>query len=63
MAIGYKHKTSTDTSNILRDVTTKDLHLVGKINHEIFNITQYLPPKVKIDIQFEHAPSNFFCEE
>ena len=36
-AIGYEYKTDTDTRNILRDATTKDLHLVGKTNHEIFN--------------------------
>ena len=40
MAIGYGYKTDKNTSNILRDATTKDLHLVGKINHEIFNIRQ-----------------------
>ena len=51
MTIGYEYKTNTDTTNILREATTKDLHLVGKLNHEIFNIPQWLPPNVKIDIK------------
>jgi hypothetical protein len=38
MTIGYEYKTNTDSSNILREATTKDLHLVGKLNDEIFNI-------------------------
>ena len=38
LAILYDYKTDTDAINKLRDVTTTDLHLVGKINHGIFNI-------------------------
>jgi len=50
-AIGYEYRTNTDATNILRDVTTKDLYLVGKTKHEIFNIPQWLPLNVKIDIK------------
>ena len=39
-SVGYEYKTNSDSSNILSDVTTKDLHLVRKINHEIINIPQ-----------------------
>ena len=28
--IGYEYKRNTDTSNILRNTTTKDLHLIEK---------------------------------
>ena len=59
MAFEYEYKTGTDISNILRDVKTKGLHLVGEMNHEIFNIPQWLPPKVKIDIKLQLTPSNF----
>ena len=59
MTIGYEYKTDTDTSNILRDVVTNDLHLVWKINHEIFNIPQWLPLHFKIDIKLQLPPSNF----
>ena len=44
MAIRYEYKTETHSSNILRDSATIDLQLVGKINHEIPNILQWLPP-------------------
>ena len=59
LAIGYEYKKDTDTSNILKDATTKDLHLVGKINHEIINKIQGLPPSFKIDIKLQTAPSSF----
>ena len=36
LAIGLERKMNTDTNNILRDVRTKALHLVGKL------ITKYL---------------------
>ena len=57
--LGYEYKTDTDTTNILGDAITKDLHFVGKLNHELFNIPQRLPPNVKIDIKLQLAPSNF----
>jgi len=38
LAIGYGCRMDTDTTNLRRDVTTKDLHLVKNTNHEIFNI-------------------------
>ena len=38
ITIGYEYKTDTDTGNMLRDATTKDLYLAGKINHETFYI-------------------------
>jgi len=40
MTIRCEYKTETGTSNVLRDATIKDLHLIGKINHEIFNIPE-----------------------
>jgi hypothetical protein len=63
LAIGYEHKSDTDTGNILRDVTTKDLHLVGKLNHEKFNIPQWLPSNVKIDIKLQLALSNSILQK
>ena len=39
--IGYEYKTDTDTSNVLRNATTKDLPLAGKINDEMSNIPQW----------------------
>ena len=60
LAIGYEYKPNTVTINILEDATSKDLHTLGwEINHEIFNIPQWLPPNVKIDIKLPLASSNF----
>ena len=59
MAIGYEYKTDIDTSSIFRDITTKGLPLVGKTNHEIINIPQRLPSKLKIEIKLQLAPANF----
>ena len=61
--IGYESKTDNDTANILGDATTKDLHLDGKIKHELFNIPQWLPPNFKVDIKLQLAPSNFICKK
>jgi len=63
MAFGNEYKTDTYTSNILRDATNKDLNLVGKINFEIFNIPQWLPPNVRINIKLQLAPSNFILRK
>jgi hypothetical protein len=62
MAIGYEYKTNIDTGNILRDATTKDLHF-GEINHEIFNVRQWLPPNVQIDIKLQLAQLNFILRK
>ena len=63
LAIGYEYKQDSVTTNILEDAKTKVLHLVGKINHEIFNIPQRLPPNVKIDIKLQLALSNFILQK
>jgi len=59
VAIRHEQKLDTDTIKILRDTTTKDLPLVGKINLEMFNLPQWLPSNVNIDIKLKLAPSNF----
>jgi len=43
-------------------VTTKDLLLVRKINHEIFNIPEFVSPYVYINTKL-HAPSNFILQK
>ena len=43
-------------------MTTKDLLLVRKINHEIFNIPEFASPYVYINIKL-HAPSNFILQK
>ena len=63
VAIRYEYETGTDNSNILRDLTTQDLQLVGKTIHEIFNIPLGLPPNVKIDIKLLLSQSNLFCKK
>ena len=40
LVIVYEYEMDTDASNIFRGATTKDLHLVGKINQFIFDIPQ-----------------------
>ena len=40
-----------------------ELHLVGKINHDISNIPQWLPLNVKVDIKLTLAPSNFMLRK
>ena len=57
LAIGYEYTTDTDTRSILRDVTTKDLRLVGKINNEIFSIPQWMPSNIEIALKQQLAPS------
>jgi len=59
LAIECESRTDAYTTNILRDMTTKDLHLFRKINHGIFNKPQWFPPIAKIDIKPQLAPSNF----
>jgi len=49
----------SDNTNILRKVTTSDSHLVGKIDHKIFNIPQWMLPNIKIDINLKFNPSYF----
>ena len=62
---GYEYKTETDSANALREATTREceLLLVGKTNHEIFNIPQWLPPNIKVDIKLTLAPSNFILRK
>ena len=50
-AKGYEYKRDADSANTLKEVTTSELRLVGKINHEIFYIAQWLPPNNKADIK------------
>ena len=61
LTIGYEYKTDTDSANILRKATNYDLHLVGKINHEIYNIPQRMPPNVKIYIKLPLFRPILFC--
>ena len=63
MAIGYEYKTDTETSNMLRDETAKDLHLGGKINHYMFKYISMGPPNVKIDTKLQLAPSRFILQK
>ena len=44
-------------------MTTKNLNLAGKINHDIFDKPQWLPPNLKIDIKLQLAPSNFILQK
>jgi len=37
-AMGYEHRSNVDTDGELTTAVTKEHHLVGKLNHEIFNI-------------------------
>jgi len=60
---GYEYITNTDSTDALKNATTSELHLVGKIYHEIFNIPQWLPPNVKVDIKLTLAPSNFILRK
>ena len=40
---GNEYKTDTDTTDALKKAITNELYYVGKINHDIFNIPQWLP--------------------
>jgi hypothetical protein len=48
---GYEYITDTDSTDELKNVTTSELHLVEKMYHEIFNIPQWLPTNIKLDIK------------
>ena len=63
LAIGYEYRTDTNTSSIIRVLTTKDLHLVGKINHEIFNILNGCLPMLRLIIKLQLAPSNLILQK
>jgi len=62
-SLGYEYRTGVDTDGELTTAVTQEYHLVGKLNHEIFNISQWLPPNVKIDIKLQMAPSNFILRK
>jgi hypothetical protein len=62
-AMGYEYRLNVDTDGELTTAVTKEYHLVGKLNHEIFNISQWLPPNVKIDIKLQLAPGNFILRK
>jgi hypothetical protein len=62
-ALCYEYRSNVDTGGNLSAAVTKEYHLVGKINHEIFNISQWLPPNVKIDIKLQLAPSSFILRK
>ena len=61
--IQYEYKTDTDITNILKEATTSYLHLVVKINHEIFNIPQWMPPNIRVNIKLQLALSNFILRK
>ena len=58
LANGYEYTADTDTTDTLTRVTPSELHLVGKIKHETFNIPQWLPSNIKVEIKITLAPSN-----
>ena len=62
-ANGYEYKTNTDTTDALKEAKTSELYYVGKINHEIFNIPQCLPPYIKVDIKLTLVPTNFILRK
>ena len=37
---GYEYKTDNDNKNALREAKASESHLIGKVNHEIFNMPQ-----------------------
>ena len=63
VAFGYEYKTDIDTTNILKDVTTKDINLVRSTNPEILDIPPWMPPNAKIDIKLHLAPSHFILQK
>jgi hypothetical protein len=62
-ALGYEYRPNVDTDGELTAAVTQEYHLVGKLNHQIFSISQWLPPNVKIDIKLQLAPSNFILRK
>ena len=60
---GYEYITDTNSTDALKNATTSDLHLVGKTYYEIFNIPQWLPPNIKLDIKLTLALSNFILRK
>ena len=44
-------------------MANKDLHLVGKINDEIFNLPQWMHPNVKNHIELRFAPSDLILRK
>jgi hypothetical protein len=63
LPMGYDYRTNVDTDGELTWAVSKEYHLVGRLNHEIFNISQWMPPNVKIDIKLQLAPSNFILRK
>ena len=47
-SLGYEYRSGFDTDGELTTAVTQEYHLVGKLNHEIFNISQWLPPMSRL---------------
>ena len=62
-ALGYEYGSGFDTDGELTAAVIQEYHLVGKLNPEIFDILQWLPPNVKIDIKLQLTPSNFLLRK
>ena len=64
--MGYDYRSNVDTDGELTWAVSKEYYLVGKLNHEIFYILQWMLPNVMADrvktcsIQF-HLEKNTCC--
>jgi hypothetical protein len=59
LTIGYDYRSKVQTDGELTWVVSKEYNLIGKLNHDIFNISQWMSPNIKIDRKLQLAPSNF----
>ena len=63
LVMGYDYRSNADADGELTWVVSKQYYLVVKLNHEIFNIPQWMPPNIKIDIKLQLASSNFILRK
>ena len=59
----YEYRADAGTTNAHREETISKLHLVGKIDHEIFNVPQWLPPNIKVAVKLTPVPSNYILRK
>ena len=58
----YEYRLDINANGEVNEAVTTENHFLGKLNHEIFNISQWLPPNVMIDIKLTLASSNFILK-
>ena len=63
LAMGYGYRLNIDADGILTWAVSNEYDLAGELNHEIFNIAQWMPLSVKMDINYKSLRPISFWEK